>query len=39
LEVHAESEREYLLATFRDDHLEPLRLQTKPTIAVRWGNR
>ena len=39
LEIRPGPEREYLLATFLDDNLEPLQLQTKPTIAVHWSVR
>jgi hypothetical protein len=39
LEAHAGPECEFLLATFAGGNLEPLQLQTKPSIAIRWGVR
>ena len=28
---------EALIATFRDEHLKPLRIQLKPNVSVSWG--
>lgn len=39
MEVHTDAGRECLVATFIDNNLESLYLQTRPTISVSWGIR